>query len=130
MRFPDCLYAPPLHAALAVALAVLPGHAVAAPDGAQATPAPACIELEVNGERIRDYACLARRLAPADSTAPSPAAAASEQRVRQAPSTLGLAHRAATQQRMGNSFGISTRPQRPAPAPAPPPVPVPPRPGY
>ncbi len=127
MRFPDSRYSPHLRTALALALAALPGHAVAEAT-AQEAPAPACIELEVNGERIRDYACLARRLAPAGSTAPLPGAAASEQRVRQAPSALGLAHRAATQQRMGNSFGISTRPQRPAPAPAPPPVP--PRPGY
>ena len=96
------------------------GQAQAAP---ALTPADAaCIELEVNGERIPDYACMSERLMPA-SRKPVPEMPASEQRVRQAPTTLGLAHRAATQQRMGNSFGISTRPQRPlAPPPAIPPT--------
>ncbi len=102
---------------------LLPPHAW----GGQAKAAPAltpadaaCIELEVNGERIPDYACMSERLMPA-SRKPVPEIPESEQRVRQAPTAFGLAHRAATQQRMGNSFGISTRPQRPmAPPPAPP----------
>ncbi len=86
-----------------------------------ATDATGCVELEVNGERIRDYACMSRRLAPAATTATpaSTAPMAAEQRVRQPPSALGLAHRAATQQRMGTSFGVSTQPQRPAPPPPP-----------
>lgn len=79
-----------------------------------------CIELEVNGERIRDYACMSRMLAPAAAATPaSTAPMAAEQRVRQPPSALGLANRAATQQRMGTSFGVSTQPQRPVPPPAP-----------
>lgn len=126
MRFPVVQHPTRLGAALALAWAVLPGRAAATPP--PAAPAPACIELEVNGERIADYDCLARLLAPAGNSAAPPAAPASELRIRQAPSTLGLANRAATQQRMGNSFGISTRPQRPAPVPAPQPVPV--RPGH
>ena len=57
-----------------------------------------CIELEVNGERIRDYGCMSRMLAPAAATATpaSTAPMAAEQRVRQPPSALGLANRAAT----------------------------------
>jgi len=94
------------------------GPAARAGDAADGT---GCIELEVNGERIRDYACMSRMLAPAATTA-TPATTApmpAEQRVRQPPSALGLANRAATQQRMGTSFGVSTQPQRPAPPPAP-----------
>ncbi|WP_369970193.1 hypothetical protein AB8E26_09275 [Stenotrophomonas rhizophila] len=87
----------------------------------EATDGAGCIELEVNGERIRDYACMSRMLAPAATTATpaTTATMAAEQRVRQPPSALGLANRAATQQRMGTSFGVSTQPQRPAPPPAP-----------
>jgi hypothetical protein len=60
-------------------------------------------------------------------TSPAPPASAdanltgSERIVRQPPTKLGLANRAATQQRMGNTFGTSTQPQRPPP---PPPKPV------
>jgi len=80
-----------------------------------------CIELEVNGERIRDYACMSRMLAPpaATATPASTAPMAAEQRVRHPPSALGLATRAAPLQRMGTSFGVSTQPQRPVPPPAP-----------
>ncbi|WP_244880160.1 hypothetical protein [Stenotrophomonas rhizophila] len=94
------------------------GPAARAGDAADGT---GCIELEVNGERIRDYACMSRMLAPpaATATPASTAPMAAEQRVRQPPSALGLANRAATQQRMGTSFGVSTQPQRPAPPPAP-----------
>lgn len=91
------------------------GPAARAGDAADGT---GCIELEVNGERIRDYACMSRMLAPAAATATT-APMAAEQRVRQPPSALGLANRAATQQRMGTSFGVSTQPQRPVPPPAP-----------
>ncbi|MCF7750265.1 hypothetical protein KQ945_05875 [Bacillus subtilis subsp. subtilis] len=88
-------------------------------------PAPGCIELEVNGERVPDYTCISRLLAPA---APLPRAATvtdAERLPRQSPSALGLANRAATQQRMGSSFGVSTQPQRPAPPPVRVPLPVP-----
>lgn len=91
---------------------------------AQTEVAPSCVEIEVNGERIRDYECFSGLLKP---KAVSPAATvpqlSSEQRIRQPPSALGLANRAATQQRMGSTFGVSTQPQRP------PPIPPPPRPG-
>lgn len=81
-------------------------------------PAPACVEVEVNGQRIEDYACLSRMLAPApvESTRPAPELAA-DALARAAPTALGLAHREATRQRMGNAFGRSTIPQRPQPPP-------------
>ncbi|WP_312917305.1 hypothetical protein [Stenotrophomonas sp.] len=78
----------------------------------------------MNGERIRDYECFSRLLkTEAASSAATAPQLSSEQRIRQPPSALGLANRAATQQRMGSAFGVSTQPQRP------PPVPLPPRPG-
>lgn len=104
----------PTTAGLCIALLVVPWVA-----RAQADPPPACIEVEVNGERIRDYGCFSRLLAPAAAAARPEPTPGSLRRVRQPPSALGLAHRAATQQRMGNTFGISTQPQRPPPPPPP-----------
>ncbi|MET0889026.1 MAG: hypothetical protein ABWY09_02720 [Stenotrophomonas maltophilia] len=99
-------------AGLCIALLAVPWVA-----RAQADPAPACIEVEVNGERIRDYACFNRLLAPAPASVAPAQASGSLLIVRQPPSALGLAHRAATQQRMGTAFGKSTQPQRPPPPP-------------
>ncbi|HAV73175.1 MAG TPA: hypothetical protein DCX91_15200 [Stenotrophomonas sp.] len=104
----------PATAGLCIALLVVPWVA-----RAQTDPPPACIEVEVNGERIRDYDCFSRLLAPAAASAAPAQAPGSLLIVRQPPSALGLAHRAATQQRMGNTFGISTQPQRPPPPPPP-----------
>lgn len=104
----------PAAAGLCIALLVVPWLA-----RAQTDPPPACIEVEVNGERIRDYACFSRLLAPASASAAPAQTPGSLRIVRQPPSALGLAHRAATQQRMGNAFGISTQPQRPPPPPPP-----------
>lgn len=103
-----------------------PGAAPARAD--TALPAPGCIELEVNGERVPDYACISRLLAPAAALPRAAVQTEAERLLRQPPSALGLANRAATQQRMGNSFGVSTQPQRPAPPPLRAPVPVPVRP--
>jgi hypothetical protein len=104
----------PAAAGLCIALLAMPWVA-----HAQADPPPACIEVEVNGERIRDYACISRLLAPATASTASGQTPGSLLIVRQPSSALGLAHRAATQQRMGNAFGISTQPQRPPPPPPP-----------
>lgn len=104
------------------------GLCVPATRAGEVAPPASCIDLEVNGERIRDYACISRLLAPGSAPARVPEALGSERLVRQPPSALGLANRAATQQRMGSSFGVSTQPQRPAPPPTPAPLPVPVRP--
>ena len=95
------------------------------------TPAPAksakpadtrCVDVEVNGERVPDYACLGKLMtSPTPPASPDANLTGSERIVRQPPTKLGLANRAATQQRMGNTFGTSTQPQRPPP---PPPKPV------
>ncbi len=90
---------------------LLAGVAVAQ-DGA--TPAVACVELEVDGQRIEDYACLSRLLTPTAAPTGRPALQLDADAVaRRPPTALGLAHREATRQRMGNTFGKSTLPQRP-----------------
>ncbi|HDS1038898.1 TPA: hypothetical protein QDZ42_001914 [Stenotrophomonas maltophilia] len=103
---------------LSAALLALAGEVHA--DAPTAPPVgSACVEVVVNGERVPDYNCLSRQLsAPAAATAPAQLTAA-ERLARQPPSALGLANRAATQQRMGNAFGVSTQPQRPPPPPPP-----------
>ncbi len=87
-----------------------------------ASRAAPCVASEVDGKRVTDFACLSQRMAAdaAKGTAP-PQGLGSEAITRRPPSALGLAHREATRQRMGNTFGISTRPQRPPPPPPPPP---------
>ncbi|WP_024889646.1 hypothetical protein [Luteimonas huabeiensis] len=95
---------------------------------AQTPPVPpadgGCIEVVVDGQRVRDYACLGRLMAPATAAAGGPTApTAAEAMARRAPTTLGLAHSEATRQRLGNAFGHGVRPQRPPPpAPALPPA--------
>lgn len=88
----------------------------AAPPDSRA--AAACIDVEVNGQRIPDYDCLGRLLAaPTDPQGqPSPPSAA-EELARRPPTRMGLVTPEATRQRMGNSFGKSTMPQRPGTTP-------------
>lgn len=109
-----------LHA-LASTLALLAAsHAAwAAPPAATQEP-PACIDVEVNGERVPSYECMSARLAPtADRTVPPAAQLASERTATRPSNEIGLFNQAATHQRMGNTFGSSVHPQRP---PTPPPV--------
>lgn len=83
---------------------------------ADAAPAPAssCIEVTVNGERVPSYDCMTDKLRP---SAAAPGAAnqglASEAIVQRPSNQLGLFNRAATEHRMGNTFGTSVYPQRP-----------------
>lgn len=123
------------HRLLPFAAALLVSSALAAePQVTQipaTPPAPAksakpadtrCVDVEVNGERVPDYACLGQLMtSPTPPASPDANLTGSERIVRQPPTKLGLANRAATQQRMGNTFGTSTQPQRPPP---PPPKPV------
>ncbi|MGJ7524790.1 hypothetical protein [Variovorax sp. GB1P17] len=88
---------------------------------AEDTGADSCVEVVVNGERTPSYACLTQKLRPTppprspDGEQPGMASEAITQR----PSNqLGLFNRAATEHRMGNTFGTSVYPQRP-PAVAP-----------
>lgn len=89
---------------------------------ASAQPAPSsCAEVTVNGERVPAYDCLTQKLQPAAPPASAdgtPPAIASEAIAQRPGNQLGLFNRAATGHRMGNTFGTSVHPQRPAtPAP-------------
>lgn len=89
---------------------------LSAPDEAAAS----CVEVEVNGVRAPSYACLTQKLRaakPGPNPNPLPGLA-SEQILNRPGNQLGLFNRAATSNRMGNTFGTSVYPQRP-PAPIP-----------
>ncbi|SFY28352.1 hypothetical protein SAMN03159390_04710 [Pseudomonas sp. NFACC49-2] len=79
--------------------------------------APACIEVTVGGYKTPDYNCLSRQM----GNDPQAAAAARQAREaldvpveRRPPNSVGLATPAATGVRMGDTFGTSVKPQRPA----------------
>lgn len=85
---------------------------------AEDTGADSCVEVVVNGERTPSYACLTQKLRPtAPPRAPDGAqpGMASEAITQRPSNQLGLFNRAATEHRMGNTFGTSVYPQRPPP---------------
>jgi hypothetical protein len=87
---------------------------------ADAADAPACMEVVVNGERVPAYDCLQRQLQPRPAVprAGAPGEPAGAEAIVQRPSNqLGVFNRAATQTRMGNTFGTSVLPQRPTAPP-------------
>ena len=93
-----------------------PAPAASAP--AAADDAASCIEVEVNGEKTPSFACLTQKLRPAagaGKAAPPPPAFGSEAIILRPSNQLGLFNRAATSNRMGNTFGTSVYPQRPPP---------------
>ncbi|EKT4089078.1 hypothetical protein [Stenotrophomonas maltophilia] len=73
-----------------------------------------CIEVQVNGERIPAWDCLQRKLAPAAKPAKSPALPEAERLMRQPGNQLMQYNLEGTRQRMGDAFGRSVVPQRPA----------------
>ncbi|SFR77804.1 hypothetical protein SAMN04487782_0269 [Stenotrophomonas maltophilia] len=75
---------------------------------------PPCIEVQVNGERIPAWECLQRRLEPATPRARSPRLPESERLMRQPGNQLMQYNLEGTRQRMGDAFGRSVTPQRPA----------------
>lgn len=110
----------PLSSALCALLAT---YAVQASESttAQAQAEPACIEVEVDGQRVPAYDCLTLKLNTAVSAADKPRQdphLKSEQVATRPSNEIALFNRAATSQRMGNTFGRSVHPQRP-PAPIP-----------
>lgn len=106
--------------ASALALLAASPHAPAMqPARAPAQDPPACIDVEVNGQRVPSYECMSARLAPTADQATRPAQLASERNAMRPSNEIGLFNQAATHQRMGNAFGTSAHPQRPT---APPPV--------
>lgn len=79
-----------------------------------ATDTAACIEVEVDGVRAPSYNCLSQKLQPkATPNSTTPPQMGSEAIVQRPPNQLGLFNRAATSNRMGNTFGTSVYPQRP-----------------
>lgn len=102
-----------LHPALALALLLVapPLHAGEAKKQDDAAP---CIEVQVNGECIPAWDCLQRKLAPARKAAGSPALPEAERLMRQPGNQLMQYNLEGTRQRMGDAFGRSVVPQRPA----------------
>lgn len=96
--------------------------------GAQATPTPApqaaqpaakpaaraCIDTEVNGYHALSYDCLNQKMAPDVAPKPPPTLG-SEAITQRPPNQMGLPTPATIGNRMGNTFGTSAYPQRPAP---------------
>ncbi|WP_411886456.1 hypothetical protein [Polaromonas sp. YR568] len=95
-----------------------PAASAAAAAAAAADDAASCIEVEVNGEKTPSFACLTQKLRPAadarNASLPPPALG-SEAIILRPSNQLGLFNRAATSNRMGNTFGTSVYPQRPPP---------------
>lgn len=102
-----------LRAALTLALLlVLPP--VRADETKKQEDAAPCIEVQVNGECIPAWDCLQRKLAPASKAAKSPALPEAERLMQQPGNQLMQYNLEGTRQRMGDAFGRSLVPQRPA----------------
>ena len=71
------------------------------------------------GRRVQSMSCLNEKLLPAPdaATRQPPALSTAETNLQRPSNQLGLYNRAALEHRMGNAFGKSVTPQRPAPAP-------------
>ncbi|MGK5035235.1 hypothetical protein [Janthinobacterium sp. LB3P118] len=84
-----------------------------------AAPERGCVEVEVNGKRAQSISCLNEKLLPSSNTVnrPPPTLSGAEATVQRPSNQLGLYNRAALEHRMGNAFGKSVTPQRPAPPP-------------
>jgi len=85
----------------------------------QAAEPQGCVDVTVGGYKAPDYHCLSQQMGS------NPEGAVAAQKNQQAmnvpvnkrpPNQVGLATPAATSTRMGNTFGTSVKPQRPAPA--------------
>ncbi|WMJ71534.1 hypothetical protein [Stenotrophomonas sp. 24(2023)] len=74
----------------------------------------ACIEVQVDGERTPAWDCLQRRLAPASTPTRQPTLTEAERLMRQPGNQMLQYNLEGTRQRMGNAFGHSVVPQRPA----------------
>lgn len=84
---------------------------------AQAEESKGCVDVQVDGYKAPDYNCLSQQM----GNNPDGARAAQKNQERlnvpidkRPPSQMGLATPAATSTRMGNTFGTSVKPQRPA----------------
>ncbi|VVM63397.1 hypothetical protein PS662_01419 [Pseudomonas fluorescens] len=86
---------------------------------ARAEETKGCVEVSVDGYKAPDYKCLSQQM----GNNPEGAAAAQKNQqginvpINKRPANqIGLATPAATSTRMGNTFGTSVKPQRPAPS--------------
>lgn len=111
--------------AAAMLLSAVSHLAVAADDAPRVGgTAPAsragCVDVEVNGQRSPSYDCLTNQLQPASAPGSGRAPGLESEEIANKPSNQigGQFNWSATSQRMGNNFGNSATPQRPA---APPP---------
>lgn len=102
-----------LRAALALAL-LLALPSVRAGEAKKQEDAAPCIEVQVNGERIPAWDCLQRKLTPAAKPVKSPTLPEAERLMRQPGNQLMQYNLEGTRQRMGDAFGRSVVPQRPA----------------
>lgn len=105
-------------------LALSTAAQAADPDAASAPPPasaakdpikPSCVDVEINGYRGLSYNCLTDQMTPKDNAPKEAPGLASDGVTRLPPNQAGLANRASTANRMGNTFGKSVYPQRPAP---------------
>lgn len=74
-----------------------------------------CVDVQVGNERVLDFDCINRQFrlqADRAHMAPAPAAPID---ARSSSTATGTANQAAAQQMMGDAFGKSAEPQRPAP---------------
>lgn len=102
-----------LRAALSLALLLSLPSARADETKKQEDAAP-CIEVQVNGERVPAWECLQRKLAP-PANAAKPATLPEAERVMRLPGNQRMQYNLeGTRQRMGDAFGRSVVPQRPA----------------
>lgn len=102
-----------LRAALAPAL-LLSLPSVRADEAKKQEAAAPCIEVQVNGERIPAWECLQRKLAP-PANAAKPATLPEAARLMRLPGNQRMQYNLeGTRQRMGDAFGRSVVPQRPA----------------
>lgn len=107
--------ATPNRPALCVALVLALGSPWARADpAAEQTGAAPCIEVQINGERIPAWDCLQRKLAPAENNALRPNLPEAERLMRKPGNQLLQYNLEGTRQRMGDAFGRSVVPQRPA----------------
>jgi len=93
-----------------------PGGTAAAAGGEAdgATNGP-CVDVQVGNERVPDYACINRQLRTQAEHAHTVAPLAAPPVDIRSSVTVGTANTAAAQQMLGNAFGKSAQPQRPAP---------------
>jgi hypothetical protein len=91
-----------------------PRMAAADPPAKDDTGNRPCVDVQVGNERIPDFDCLNRQFRLQADRAHAAAAPAAPIDTHSSSIQVGTANTAAAQQMMGNAFGKSAQPQRPA----------------